>query len=73
MDVSTTSPVESMNKVIHQDLDVKSNVHADKGIKRIAEGTTDRIKRKINESLRSLNTTNTASCAPTSSGTGGSE
>lgn len=66
MDVSTTSPVESMNKVIHQDLDVKSNVHADKGIKRIAEGTTDRIKRKINESLRSLNTTNTASCAPTS-------
>jgi hypothetical protein len=61
MGASTASPVESMNNVIHQDLDVKSNIHANKGIKRIAEGTTDRIRRKIDESICSFNTINTSS------------
>lgn len=65
MDASTTSPVESMNKLIHIDLRVSSNLHADKGIERIAQGTTNRIRKKVDESIRSMNTLNMSSRAPT--------
>jgi hypothetical protein len=64
-DAMTTSPVESQNNVIHNKLHVRTNLNADKGIKRIAENSKNTSEQQQHKSIRSLNQVNKSSRAPT--------